>query len=159
MPRKTTKFQTGTSKSIAQLKSEIKSDLIDYYNEMKSSINNFSHTIISNIDSFISKEKNKTINKDSLVKKESYRKLIVKLDQELTKCIQDTCDQNIKDLSNYQTKNLTETKQSIKSNALSKFCYYVAKEDLIKNMRFMQPLGLLICSDWYFTYNEESIIK
>ena len=130
-----------------KLQSEIKVDLINYFDGLKFDIDIKAQEILCN---------------DSLA--DYYKEHIVKLNMDYIDKIDEIFNQNI-----YFINDFFENKQSIitdcpelfdkeklKMKLINKYCYFI-NNDLLKKK--INPIGLLIITDWYLDENQINYLK
>jgi hypothetical protein len=89
-----------------------------------------------------------------------YKEHIVKLNMDYINKIDEIFNQNIYSINNYfeNKQNIIELfdKEKMKMKLINKYCYFI-NNDLLKKK--INPIGLLIITDWYLDENQINYLK
>jgi hypothetical protein len=135
---------------LIRIKSDIKSELIDYFDEIKIEIDIDAQKKLMYIDEFCG-----DINKNYFLSLYNY--LIQKVDSIFNSSCNDI-DDFIKS-ENFQNKFYESNKELIKTNGIKNFCFYLSNDFLKLEYKDINPIGLFIVCDWYLDDNQRDYIK
>jgi hypothetical protein len=140
-------------KDLMNIKSDIKVELIDYFDEIKTEIDINGQEKLLYCDK--DEEYCRDINKNYLLS--LYNFLIQRVDS----IIDSTCaDINEYFLNEENFQDIYESnKEEIKANGIKKFCYFLSNDLLKMEYKDVNPIGLFICCDWYLDDNQRNYIK
>jgi hypothetical protein len=131
-------------------KCEIKLDLINYYDILKSEID------------IIAQESMIALERDSQSSDKNKWQEIVDLNKELIDIVESIFNSNCKQIDDYflSNKRLNKMdKEAVKTIALSTFCTFISNYNLRNDYRNKNALGLLIVCDWYLDENQLNFVK
>ena len=141
------------------LKSEIKIDLIHYFNEVKSEIDIIAQETLNTID--LNKEKNGTNDSEISSTKEKLLRintnlvdLVEKIYNEDTIIIEKYFSNNIQNIDSVST-----NKEKINASELIGYCLFVNKTNLKNELKQKVTLGVLVVTDWYLDQNQRNFIR
>jgi hypothetical protein len=127
----------------SSLKREIKFDLLNYYDSMKSEIDLFGQTMILRDSSIFN---NKSEIRDF---KNTYLKIIETIDS--------ICDCNMNEINNYfQHNQIIENKKTVCRKIISKYCLFI---DRASNIIKEDSFTVFLTFDWYLNENETNYAK
>jgi hypothetical protein len=135
---------------ISSLKSEIKNELINYYDGLKFEIDIRIQEILISID----RKLNQKLSLTDQNKLEHVRKDLLKVNIKFIDCVDETCNKNMIEIEKYfQSKLTTFNKEEIKSNALHDYCVFINSDwEPVKENELLQ-IGHLFKLDWYANTN------
>jgi hypothetical protein len=138
-------------KELMVIKSDIKAELIYYFDEIKTEIDINAQTKFSHTDDDYFEETNK-IQFFSI-----YNFLIQKVDSIFDSSCNDI-NSYFLDRENFQ--NIYESnKEDIKTQGIKNFCFYLSNDFLKLEYKDINPIGLFINCDWYLDENQRNYIK
>lgn len=133
-----------------KLKSDIKLDLINYYDSIKFEIDIIAQKQLSTNEKSSSNLKNE---QENLIELNKY--LIERVD-----CLFDSnCIQIDEYFSKITNRNENDAKENVKINALKNYCSFISNACLKKEYKNKNQIGLLIITDWYLDQNQLNYIK
>jgi hypothetical protein len=129
---------------------EMKTSLIKYFDTIKSKIEVKSQKIQANIDN----DKDKCPNDAKVVE---YQNLILKLNDNFIKLIDQIFDKNMKQINELKSDEIDK----FKITSLNTYCYYVDNNQMTQHNKYKSkyPLGILIVTDWFLTRNEINYLR
>lgn len=139
------------NKNNSNLISEIKSDIISYFDANKFEIDIKAQELLR--DSIINNGSDKQKNK------------IMEYNKKLIKIVEDIFEENMKKMNEESTKDLIESfnsgndKNMIKSMILNKCCYFIRSDYLMDKIIPDNIIGLIIITDWFLDENQINFLK
>ena len=134
-------------------KCEIKKELINYYDIIKSEIDIKSQLLLIEYSmgiysSIINKDKLMSINMKLIeIANDLFGKNMNQINDFFYSCLNNSENSKIKN------------KDDIKSKALKNYCVFVRNENLREEFKTKYPLGLILLLDWYLTEKQTEFVK
>ncbi len=143
------------------MKSEIKRDLIDYYDMIKSEIDISAQRLLLHID-----QPNRPVqlneNEEQMEMLRKRRDEIVATNLEFVKWVDKTMDQSLSQVNEFFAKykaGETIGKEQAKAESLKSFCVFIGNDCLKRELRDGYLIGVLLITDWYLNKNEVQYLK
>lgn len=146
------------------IKGELKSELIEYYDLVKTEIDIQAQKQLLELDNLLMNDDTQKINHIDMNDIENKRKEILKINIEFIKYVDELFDKNMNEINCYFTENCPSNmdilnKEEIKSNVLKNYCVFVCNDYLKNDLKDLYLIGVLLITDWYLNKNEVQYLK
>ncbi len=131
-----------------ELKTKLKKELIDYYDQIKYDIDIRAQILMINSET----------NQVQLHDKHSS---ILRINLEMIECVENIANSNMNLLKHYfsEYKQTNSDIDDLKFKILENHCFYIKEFELNNQLREKCILGILVKADWYFTKTEIDYIR